>query len=197
MRAPLGNSEFKLLLGPLHLAAISGHGAIVKVLLDQGADPNIMDNFRSTPLQAAVSGSHEAVVKLLLGRGADINHSNVFGRTPLREAVIRKQRCVQDLILEHMELLGMAPSKSDLEFDASDESVRCAICNNCAIVLLANEEFYQCMVCKDLYYVLCLQCVGLFMDCPRGHLLTKSYLGNDPGFDEQGSKSKYSAEEGL
>src|SRR6185369_10816781 len=43
-------------------AAMAGHGEVVKLLLDRGADANVLDRVKSTPLLlAAESGSVEAV----------------------------------------------------------------------------------------------------------------------------------------
>lgn len=61
----------------LFAAIREGHEPIVKILLDHGADPNVMDSSTSTlinysistPLSVAIE--HEAIFKLLLERGAD------------------------------------------------------------------------------------------------------------------------------
>lgn len=59
-------------------AAISeGHEPIVKLLLDHGADPNVMDSSNSTPLSVAIE--HEDIFRLLLERWADAT------RTPVSE----------------------------------------------------------------------------------------------------------------
>lgn len=57
---------------PLHLAAGAGEVAVVKTLLDHGADPAATDpDFRATPLQWAAFLHREDVVDLLAGRGDD------------------------------------------------------------------------------------------------------------------------------
>jgi len=55
----------------LSYAADKGHTAVVKVLLDHGADPNATDTFyRATPMIWASSRGHAEVVKLLIEKGA-------------------------------------------------------------------------------------------------------------------------------
>ncbi|CAB1338316.1 unnamed protein product [Coregonus sp. 'balchen'] len=74
---------------PLHLAALAAANKPVKALgvdlscitelLDQGADPNIVNHAGRTALHEACSGGHEAVVELLLKYGADINQLTTAG----------------------------------------------------------------------------------------------------------------------
>jgi ankyrin repeat protein len=57
----------------LSWAAESGHKAVVKLLLEKGADMESKDaEYGQTPLSWAAESGHEAVIKLLLGEGADI-----------------------------------------------------------------------------------------------------------------------------
>ena len=48
-----------------------GHEAVVKLLLEQGAEVESKDEDGRTPLWRAARNGHEAVVKLLLEKGAD------------------------------------------------------------------------------------------------------------------------------
>ena len=52
-------------------AAEMGHEAVVKLLLEKGADVESKDDVGQTPLSWAARGGHKAVVKLLLEKGAE------------------------------------------------------------------------------------------------------------------------------
>jgi ankyrin repeat protein len=84
----------------LSRAAEEGHEAVVKLLLEKGADPNAKDKASRTPLWWAVWAGHEAVAKLLLERAADSNARDEDGRTPLWWAVWAGHEAVVKLLLE-------------------------------------------------------------------------------------------------
>lgn len=65
---------------PLILAARSGNGYAVALLLMHGANPNVPDELLATPLHYAQTAS---TVGQLLGAGANPNARNKFGATPL------------------------------------------------------------------------------------------------------------------
>ncbi|EHK20561.1 uncharacterized protein TRIVIDRAFT_112704, partial [Trichoderma virens Gv29-8] len=50
---------------PLSWASENGHEAIVRLLLDKGANPKAADHLGLTPLSWAIQGGHEAIVRLL------------------------------------------------------------------------------------------------------------------------------------
>ena len=73
---------------PLHYAASEGHTAIATLLVDKGADVNVIDNLTgSTPLHFASRGGYIAIATLLVEIGADLNaKDNICGLTPLHMA---------------------------------------------------------------------------------------------------------------
>ncbi|KAL7924341.1 hypothetical protein ACQKWADRAFT_267042 [Trichoderma austrokoningii] len=84
----------------LAIASYLGHEAIVKLLLEKGADKEAKDNEGQTPLFLAATYGQEAVVKLLLEKGADIEAKDNKGQTPLLWAVIGGYEVIIELLLE-------------------------------------------------------------------------------------------------
>ncbi|KAK6340259.1 hypothetical protein TWF730_002023 [Orbilia blumenaviensis] len=68
---------------PLWWATTKGHLAIVELLLNNGANPNIVTRSGSTPLSQAAAGGQTRMAKLLIHSGADIHARNTFGETIL------------------------------------------------------------------------------------------------------------------
>jgi cytochrome c len=82
------------------LAARRGHGEIVTVLVDQGADVNAVTR-AGTALQIAARGNHVPVVETLLARGADPNIAGGENmNTPLHDAAERGSVAAARLLLE-------------------------------------------------------------------------------------------------
>ncbi|MBI2946199.1 MAG: ankyrin repeat domain-containing protein [Verrucomicrobia bacterium] len=86
----------------LHLAALTGREALVRVLIAHKADVNASASQERTPLYLAVTYSTPAVVKALLERGADVNAvSPEDSVSPLIRAVWRKSEEMTSIILAH------------------------------------------------------------------------------------------------
>jgi ankyrin repeat protein len=78
----------------VHLAAREGNAALLRLLLERGADVNrvcvckgFLDARDWTPLQMAARRGRTEVVDLLLASGADFRQANSRGATALHEAV--------------------------------------------------------------------------------------------------------------
>ena len=82
----------------LFRAAIDGHAATVKLLLDKGANINARDKHDYTPLIFAASQGHAEVVKILLERGADVTAKNDLGLTALGAAKLFGHTEVAELL---------------------------------------------------------------------------------------------------
>ena len=68
---------------PLHLACEKGHAAVVRLLVEKGADVDKARNDGRTPFYMACQEGHLDVVQLLLEKGADMDKAKDSGATPL------------------------------------------------------------------------------------------------------------------
>ena len=85
---------------PLHWAAWIGHQDVAKLLLDGGADLNMVTQHGGTPLHWAANNGRKTVVQLLLERGAWPNIRDQFGRTPLSYAS-RKYMYIANILTQN------------------------------------------------------------------------------------------------
>ena len=65
---------------PLHLSVLRSNKKIVSLLLDNGADPNVLNIGNLSPL---FSCGNSNIARLLLYNGADPNSRDLFDNTPL------------------------------------------------------------------------------------------------------------------
>ena len=86
---------------PLSWAAEIGHEAMVKLLLEKGAELETKDDIcGQTPLLWATRNGNEAVVKLLLEKGAELDAKDRNSQTPLSWAAQNGHEAVVKLLLE-------------------------------------------------------------------------------------------------
>ncbi|KAF3129066.1 hypothetical protein TWF703_009096 [Orbilia oligospora] len=85
---------------PLSLAVASGQAAVVKFLINRGADLEAKDKSNRTPLLLAVVHEREEAIELLIDGGADLEVKDRSGRTPLLLAVLYGRQAVLELLIE-------------------------------------------------------------------------------------------------
>ncbi|GIY76004.1 ankyrin repeat and SOCS box protein 3 [Caerostris extrusa] len=73
--------------------------AFVSLLLEHGADPNILDNEQDSPLLAAIRHKNRYVVQQLISAGANVNSADFSKWTPLHEAATKQDTAILELLL--------------------------------------------------------------------------------------------------
>lgn len=86
---------------PLHMAAFFGNEAVVKALIEHGADVDAVDFKGWTPLHWAAAYGQRKGVELLLAAGADVNARTTVGRTPLHAAAANLHRDIAEVLVEN------------------------------------------------------------------------------------------------
>jgi len=115
-----GKHKSNLGWSPLHLCAYFGHKDVVEVLLQNGANVNVINGMGDTPLHRAAFTGRTDVVLTLLRYNADVSVINGEGRTPLQ---MTDNHEVKSLIaaaeksqqLSRNEALLQATTEGDLE----------------------------------------------------------------------------------
>ena len=87
VKTQIGRSQFSV--APLHYAAGYGHADVVKVLLEEGENPNRRNSRGDTALITAIEYGRIDVVRLLLDAGANPNEEGRYDRPPVTWAVIQ------------------------------------------------------------------------------------------------------------
>jgi ankyrin repeat protein len=85
----------------LHNAVMCGNTDVVRILIDNNADVNVLDNDHiKFPLLSAVLRDDKEITNILLENGADVNLINKIGDSPLHGAVLRNNKEITNILLE-------------------------------------------------------------------------------------------------
>ncbi|KIK51048.1 hypothetical protein GYMLUDRAFT_252394 [Collybiopsis luxurians FD-317 M1] len=84
----------------LHVAVNVQNQAIVKLLLEKGANVNAQGGQNGTALQAAVTAGNEAILKLLLEKGANVNAQGGQYGTALQAAVAQNNAVIVNILFQ-------------------------------------------------------------------------------------------------
>ena len=97
---------------PLAIASRRGYLGVVKLLLQEGADPNLARAPSWLPLLGAARGGYREIVGALLERGANPNIADqITGETPLIEAARSGHIAIVSQLLKY----GADPERRDIE----------------------------------------------------------------------------------
>ncbi|XP_047448804.1 histone-lysine N-methyltransferase EHMT1a [Mugil cephalus] len=96
---------------PLHAAAAEGHQEICHMLVQAGANLDMVDEEQRTPLMAACENNHPDTVKYLLRAGAAIGQKDIMGFTCLHLAAK----------LGHYDVVHLLLSKASKYINCQDE----------------------------------------------------------------------------
>ena len=86
---------------PLWIASENGSAAMVKALLQAGANPNLALLLGETPLMVAARSGNADVVEQLIAKGAEVNARAARGQTALMWAVAQQHPDVVKVLLAH------------------------------------------------------------------------------------------------
>nr|CAG8662855.1 2156_t:CDS:2 [Entrophospora candida] len=103
---------------PLHYSALKGNFEICKILLDHGANVNVITpQLLSTPLHRASVNNHVKVVNLLLSYGAKPELQDSDGQTALHKACENNSKDVIEILKNFNQLLFIQDKKKQTPID--------------------------------------------------------------------------------
>ena len=98
----------------LHEAVQAGWEDIVRILIEAGADPSLMDDERRTPLSYAAERGHASIIKILQDHQVHSHHD----RTTLEEALYDAAEAGERWVVEELLQFGVDPNARKNETSA-------------------------------------------------------------------------------
>jgi ankyrin repeat protein len=109
---------------PLHLASLYNHPEITKLLIDSGANINLLDIAGATPLHltSKIYPPNPEAAKILVDCGADINLPDNDGNIPLHYATYMDSEIAKLFIdrgvnINHANKFGLTPLHNTVEYN--------------------------------------------------------------------------------
>ena len=110
----------------LHVAAHFGIDGVIRMLLDEGADPEMTDASSATPLHRAAARGDMAIVSLLLERGASPSQADSAGATALHQAASSGHAAIAKLLLDQGASPGATKDDGSRPLDAAVDAATAA-----------------------------------------------------------------------
>ena len=109
---------------PLGLACFFGHPALVKLLVEKGADVNqaSTNDWRVQPLHAAIAARDHEIIEYLLQNGADVNARQQHDFTPLHAAAQNGDADLIKVLLEHRADINATTASGETAMDIALKS---------------------------------------------------------------------------
>ena len=93
--------------------------AVVRILLENGADPSLQDNIGNTALHYAVMNGITAMIELLIENGASLDLTNSLGNTALHLAATGIRSEPVSVLIEHGASLDLKNDKGETALDVA------------------------------------------------------------------------------
>lgn len=107
MSTTSSNSTLPPSLNALQKAVIKGRDSIAELLVENGADVYIVDDYGNNILHLAAQSGHASLISFGLSHCVNVNATNVAGETPLHVAIEHDYVEIVDMLIR---------SGADMEF---------------------------------------------------------------------------------
>lgn len=96
------NSSYTKITALNYAATVGSNTFIMKYLLENGANPNVVDSYyKASPLLVAIGSNNFSAVEALVELGADVNFGNTNGFTALHKAACSNNLAFMKYLVDH------------------------------------------------------------------------------------------------